>query len=83
LTLDGEQISRFSTPVVADMDEFSPTQMEIRRPNNLRGDIPGRLYLLGQDNVSFEVYAIPREWNEAWTGTQDGISKGDVVMEGE
>lgn len=56
----------------SDTTGFVPTQMEVQEGSNVRGEIPGRLCLLGRDNATYRTYALPKDWDAAGKMEQDG-----------
>lgn len=40
---------------------FAPVHMEVQRANNLKGEIPARICLLGRDRMVYKIYALPEE----------------------
>ncbi|KXX79069.1 Anaphase-promoting complex subunit 4 [Madurella mycetomatis] len=40
---------------------FAPAHMEVQRANDLRGEIPARICLLGRDRMVYKIYALPEE----------------------
>lgn len=43
------------------MAGFTPIQMEVQRASTLRGEIPGRVCLLGRDRALCKTYALPED----------------------
>lgn len=41
---------------------FIPIQMEVQQANNLRGEIPARVCLLGRDKVMYKTWALPADF---------------------
>lgn len=42
-----------------DLSAFGPLRMEAMRANDARGGVPARVCLLGRDEVSYKVFALP------------------------
>lgn len=42
-----------------DLSAFGPLRMEALRANDARGGVPARVCLLGRDEVSYKVFALP------------------------
>ena len=43
---------------------FIPTQMEVQRASQVRGEIPARVCLLGRDKTVYKMYALPDDLAE-------------------
>ncbi|KAK5654122.1 hypothetical protein OQA88_7553 [Cercophora sp. LCS_1] len=46
----------------AKLENFVPVGMDVQKASTLRGDIPGRVCLLGQEGAEYRVYALPQDW---------------------
>lgn len=42
-----------------DLSGFRPVRMEVLEANDSRGGVPARVCLLGEDGVSYKVFALP------------------------
>lgn len=56
---DEEVRTAFSPLELADGSSFVPVQMEVKQASSARGEIPARVCLLGNDQVTYKVFALP------------------------
>jgi anaphase-promoting complex subunit 4 len=64
-------MASFSGPM-----DYKPMQMQVVDRNNSRGDIPGRICIVGQDKVTCKVYELPGGWQP-----QLKLPTQDITME--
>jgi anaphase-promoting complex subunit 4 len=77
-----QEHAQFLKPMVfsGGSEKILASQMEIKEYRDSRGEIPARVCLLGSDKATYNVYALPKDWEEAW-GIPPGAERGgDVVM---
>lgn len=48
----------------AHMTDFTPIQMEVLKANDLRGDLPARVCLVGRDRAIYKTYRLPEGWDK-------------------
>ncbi|KAK4218072.1 anaphase-promoting complex, cyclosome, subunit 4-domain-containing protein [Rhypophila decipiens] len=58
----------------SDMTAFVPIQMEVQKSSSARGEIAGRVCLLGRDNAAYRTYALPEDWDVGGELEQEGAT---------
>ncbi|KAL1846099.1 hypothetical protein VTK73DRAFT_353 [Phialemonium thermophilum] len=77
--VEGDDVtSVFSTARFGNADGFAAAQMQVVEASRIRGDIPARVCLLGRDQVTCRVYALPEKWEPRMElpGQEEDISMG-------
>ncbi|KAK4204479.1 anaphase-promoting complex, cyclosome, subunit 4-domain-containing protein [Triangularia verruculosa] len=69
-TLDREDQTLFCTTGFSHLSHFTPVQMEVQKTCRLRGEIAGRVCLIGKDRAMYKTYALPKSWEDADTNSQ-------------
>ncbi|KAK4179671.1 anaphase-promoting complex, cyclosome, subunit 4-domain-containing protein [Triangularia setosa] len=68
--LDRDDQTLFCTTGFSHLSHFTPVHMEVQKTCRLRGEIPGRVCLVGKDKAMYKTYALPKSWEDADISTQ-------------
>ncbi|KAK4650360.1 hypothetical protein QC762_706750 [Podospora pseudocomata] len=68
--LDMDDQTLFCTRGFSHLSHFTPVQMMVQKSCSLRGEIPGRVCLVGKDRAMYKTYALPRSWEDVDTNGQ-------------
>lgn len=61
--IDEQDISQaFSPATFGELSDLAPTRMQVLASSSTRGDVPGRVYLLGRDRVTYKAFTLPEKW---------------------